>query len=318
MIRNSYSSRLGATIAGIAGLALAASVHAAPRHGTTDGQNFDSANNAWVGFNNDPIAGTGGAGGHIRFYNTNNTLGGPAGEAGGTLSRTDGQVAYYADTTIGGPTNLTLNVGDRMFASGEFFVDRGVSGASTANTGDTILIVGYFNRSQTPASLIANADNWIGFRINSVNGFRANLFGGDYGGYNGSGGNAGAAIEATIADNSAGVNAYTWNFVVTPGGFTVGGGQFQYSEMVLTLTPTGGGAPITLRNALNPAQNRLTRTLDTFGILAFNADDMNSTLTNTYFVDSFSYFVIPEPSAIGVLMGAVACGGMLRWRRKRT
>jgi len=289
-------------------LALVLSAQAAPKHGTTQNEFFDSAasaaTNGWTGFNNDPIAGTGGAGGHIRFSNTNNTLGNPAGEAGGNLSRTDGTRAYYADTTIGGPSSLTLNVGDRMFASGEVYIQSG------SPVADTQLIVGYFNRSLTNP---ANLDDFIGFRINEgANTVRANAFGGDYGGYNGSGGDAGAAKSAVFANG-----AYTWTFSYVPGGFTLLSGQFNYGEITVSLTPAGGGPTTTLRNALNPLQNRTTRTLDTFGLVSFNAGDADQTFTNTYFVDNLNYFVVPEPSVVGVAMGAVMCGAMLRWRGKR-
>src|SRR5262249_21806914 len=108
----------------------------APKHGTTDYPTFDDAKNGWGGANNDPIAVTGGTGGSIKFSNTNNTLGQPAGEAGGNVSRTDGTAAYYADTSIGGPTNQTLGVGDRMLASGELYL-------SLTPGSDVNIMVGY-------------------------------------------------------------------------------------------------------------------------------------------------------------------------------
>jgi hypothetical protein len=267
-------------------------------------QTFDTAETTaaggWVGFNNNPIAGTGGAGGVFGFSNSNNTQGDPAGEAGGNFTRTDGLAAYFADVSWGRP----FSVFDNLHAEGELFLQKG------SPVADTQVVVGYIdtNRTGGPATQsISFLDHFVGFRINAANTIRANVFGGDYGGYDGSGGDAGAAKEATFADNAA----YTWAFDYVPGGFALGPGQFNYGEITLTITPAGGGPSTTLRNALNPLQNRTNRVLNAFGFATFNTDDSDSTAFNTYFIDNLVY-TIPEPSALALLVGA---GLLLRRRR---
>jgi len=267
-------------------------------------QTFDTtvstAQGGWVGFNNNPIAGTGGGGGVYGFSNSNNTLGNPAGEAGGIFSRTDGLASYFADVSWG-----TMGVFHPLHAEGELFLQKG------SPLADTSVAVGYINTNLTGGPLaqsISASDNFVGFRITSANTIYANAFGGDYGGYNGSGGDAGAAKSATFADNAA----YTWAFDYVPGGFGLAPGQFNYGEITLTITPAGGGPTTTLRDALNPVQNRTVYALNGFGIALYNADDVNSTAVNTYYIDNLVY-TIPEPSAVVLVVG----GALLLWRRRR-
>lgn len=269
-------------------------------------QTFDTAESTaaggWVGFNNNPIAGTGGAGGVFGFSNSNNTQGDPAGEAGGNFTRTDGLAAYFADVSWGRP----FGVFDNLHAQGELFLDQGNP------AGQTSVIVGYFDTNRTTGDLataINGLDNFIGFRIlGGNNEIRANAFGGDFGGYNESGGNAGGTFAAIFPDNQA----YRWTFDYVAGGFPLGPGQFNYGEITLTVSNISSGATTTLRNALNPLQNRTNRVLNAFGMAAFNTDDQDNTAFNTYFIDNLVY-TIPEPSAAVLLGGA----GLLLWRRRR-
>ena len=270
----------------------------------TEIQNFNteaSSNALWSGSNNNPIAGTGGAGGTIYFSNTNNTLGNPGGEGGGPISRTDGVPAYYADLTLGG----TYNVHSDLLVTGELYYQN--------TNADVSVAVGYFDNT-LGANMVA-ADNLIGFVLSGGN-IRVWVFGGDWGGYDGSGGNAGAATNSTLA-----TGAYTWTLSYNGDAFTPSGGQFNFGEVTLTVSPLSVGATptFTLRNALNPLQNRLSRVLNSFGLAVHNSSDTDSFATDTVFVDSLTYSsfnaAVPEPSSL--TLAALGIIGFLAVGRRR-
>jgi hypothetical protein len=92
-------------------------------------ENFDAAPALWLGMGNGTIGGSA-FGGQYGFSNTNNTLGNPAGEAGGIFFRGPDR-SYYADTSLGFVTEA-----QPFSASGEIFV--------SAPGADNDVLIGHF------------------------------------------------------------------------------------------------------------------------------------------------------------------------------
>jgi len=261
-------------------------------------QTFDTAASAAAGGWTLQNGTTGGN--NFGFSNTSNA-GGAAGEAGGTFQR-PGNIGYYSDLT-----GVNLNIFETFQVSGLLKLTKATSPAT-----DNTLVFGYWDTTKNVVSSVdpnspTVLDNFVGLNYRAFDGnLRANVFGGDYGGYNGSGGDAGLAKETAIADGN-----YTFSFTVNNAGFTPGVGQFQYAQITLTLSNTATAAVTTLYNALNPLQNRTNRVLDAFGFVQVNAtSDTGNPLT--MFVDDLIYSV-PEPTVVALL----SLGPLLVWWRRR-
>ena len=240
------------------------------------------------------------------FQPTNLALGASgAGEGGGAFQR-PGNIGYYSDLDLDGSFDVTTS----LTASGRIRLSATASPAS-----DEQVVLGFWNQLNTSVSGAGphNLDNFIGIRIEPNLTVMANAFGGDYEGYNGSGGDANAIRQQVLAANN-----YDFTLTYTAGGFPLGGGEFNYGELTAVFTPVGGGPSVTLRNALNPAQNHLGRPLNAFGLLHVNStSDANNAMT--LLIDDLSYtsnFVapVPEPSTFLLTIG----GGLaLVYRARR-
>ena len=278
----------------------------APRCQALEVQTFDSPASAaaggWAGQN----VSTGGNNFGFQATNLANGLSG-AGEGGGQFQR-PGNIGYYSDLTLEG----TFGVFDALTATGRIYLQ-----ASTSPQTDNTVSFGFWNQLNTTVTSgggPAGRDHFIGVTIRTDRLVTANAFGGDYGGYNGSGGNAGASMAQNLP-----AGAYDFSLIYTPGGFPLGMGQFNYGELTATFTPVGGGPAITLRNALNPIQNRTMRELNAFGIVHVNATaDVNNPLTVLF--DDLAYssnFVAPNPAPEpSSLLLATLLGAILARQRK--
>jgi hypothetical protein len=296
---NASRKTVGMMVAMIAALALAGGTAQAVILVT---QNFDTAASAaadgWTVQN-----GTTG-GNNFGFSNTSNA-GGVPGEAGGAFQR-PGNVGFYSDLT-----GIGLDVFEPMEVSGLLRLAK-----ATSPPTDNFVVFGYWDQNKTATSPLdvnspAHASTWVGLSYRASDGLlRANVFEGDYGGYNGSGGNAGLAKEAFMPDGN-----YTFAFTVNNAGFTPGPGEFNYAQITLTLSNTTTAAVTTLYNALNPLQNRTPsasppRVLNAFGFLHANStSDANNPLS--IFADDLIY-TVPEPTAVALL----GLSGLLWWGRR--
>jgi hypothetical protein len=237
-------------------------------HGATETQTFssDPAPAGWTGQNNNDI----GSGGIFGWDAAN-------GRAGGLFSRANGVASYYADTTIVPAGEPGYHVGTRLHAEGDVFFDS--SGGA-----DVQVFVAFMDATLEDS---ANGDRLVGFRMDPGVGnhtIRAVAFGGDFGGYDAGGGNAMAPGSATLPDG-----AYNFSFDYVPDPLGIGAPVPTPGEITLTLTPSAGGDPVVLRNALAGGQDRAGRPLNAFGFTHNNGSNNGDSRANTYFIDNLTY-----------------------------
>jgi hypothetical protein len=255
-------------------------------------QHFDAPPSDWVLQN-----GTTGAN-DFGWKPSNEALGAAAGEAGGAFQR-PGNTGYYADTTLQGGNRTILQ---SHHASGRIDLNAAASPRT-----DDVVVLGWFDRTK-PVGASGSVEEFVGIAIRGSDlNVRASLFNGAFNGYNGSGGDLGAAETGTVA-------AGTYNFDITVTAYAPVGvfaGFINPAEIVVTLTPVGPGTTYVFRDALSGPQNRLSKSLNSFGLVHSNGSaDVNNAMS--VFIDDVTYSGIPEPASMGLL--AIGAAAMMRRR----
>ena len=251
------------------------SLMAAPAGAITETQTFDSAALAMAAGWTEVESRT--PPNDFGFSDTNNAEGAAAGEGGGSIPRTGANPhSYYADITVGGPQDLSMDLhatGKLKFqnidADGEYYF-------------------GWFDAVR--AGLPDSTEDYIGFRVFEDQGsgwrVRASIDG-----------NTGS--DMLVPDDTAIALDIVWD---ADGGDVAGDGK-------LTVTMTHGVTAL-----VDSVQGSSSIVWDAFGLMA-NDGGPDGRLAVLWY-DDLEYTVIPEPGTMTLLgMGLLGLVGF-GWRRR--
>ena len=236
-------------------------------------QNFDTAPANWIGVNNTS------SGNNFGWSNTNNA-GGTAGEAGGLFDR-NGLFAYYADTSLGGDFNGTMD-----------FAFSGRIEIQNINANSTVR-VGYFDTSA------GTNPTFLGISISEPSG-----------GSGGTGFRVFAGGRRDVGTEQGGGILFNTG---SPPPRIVDGREYLFS-----VTKTGTALSVVFTDTTDSSTSTSSVTLsgtytgmDAFGIMQPVESDAAAQLR--VFIDNLEYTVVPEPASLGLL----SLGGLLALRRRR-
>lgn len=252
-------------------------------------QAFDTEASAaatgWTGFGNSQN------GNLFGFSGSDNTGGlSPAGEAGGTIARTE-NLAYYADGTLGG----VLTFDDSITATGEFDI-LSAAGFNNANR------VGYFDSTDT-----TGAFDFLGFQVAEPQV-----------------GNNLRVLADVVFSNGATLAQSTTPFTITPNGDYTWEFSWSPSTNLLRVEffDSAGVSVGESSRTLSATQRAFGISLNAFGLTTGGIGEPISPNNNAdVFIDNLSYTTafVPEPASQALLFsGVLSALGLcvLRYRRQ--